>query len=118
MQPFDDIPKWVAAADVIAIPQKDSPATWGQLPSKVFDAMAMAKPIVATDVNDLSMILDECGVIIKPENVAQLRKAILDLYQNPAEREELGKNARKRCVERYSYDALAPVIDDVIIDVC
>jgi hypothetical protein len=57
MQPFDEIPKWVAAADVIAIPQKDSPATWGQLPSKVFDAMAMAKPIVATDVNDLSMVL-------------------------------------------------------------
>jgi glycosyltransferase involved in cell wall biosynthesis len=118
MQPFDEISKWVAAADVIAIPQKDTPATWGQLPSKVFDAMAMAKPIVATDVNDLPMVLDDCGIIVEPENVAQLKEAIMDLHRKPAEREELGKKARERCVERYSYDTLAPVIDEVIMNVC
>jgi len=39
MQPFNGIPKWLAAVDVIAIPQEDSPATWGQMPSKVFEAM-------------------------------------------------------------------------------
>jgi len=118
MQPFDEIPKWVATADVIAIPQKDSPATRGQLPSKVFDAMAMARPIIASDVNDLSRVLDGCGVLFEPENTIQLREAILNLYQNPQRRKELGRSARKRCVERYSFDALAPVLNDLIIDVC
>lgn len=118
MQPFDEIPKWVATADVIAIPQKVCPATRGQLPSKVFDAMAMAKPIIASDVNDLSKVLDGCGVLIEPENTLQLREAILNLYKNPQQRKELGGSARKRCIDRYSFDALAPVLNDVIVDIC
>jgi glycosyltransferase involved in cell wall biosynthesis len=41
-------------------------ATVGQIPAKLFDAMAMAKPIVATDVNDFAGILDGCGLVVKP----------------------------------------------------
>ncbi|SHG37215.1 glycosyltransferase family 4 protein [Halobaculum gomorrense] len=117
MQPFDEIPRWVAAADVISIPQKDSPATWGQLPSKVFDAMAMAKPVIASDVNDLPVILEDCGRITESGNVEELRESIIDLYRDPKLREELGKKARQRCVEKYSYDALAPIMNDVLSSV-
>lgn len=114
MQPFDEIPKWLAAADAIAIPQKDNPNTWGQMPSKVFDAMAMAKPVIASDVSDLAFVLEDCGRIIEPGSVTELRESILDLYEDPKLCEELGNRARKRCVEEYSYEALAPVMDGFI----
>ncbi|MFY4816346.1 glycosyltransferase family 4 protein, partial [Haloarcula sp. AONF1] len=117
VQPFDELPKWLAAADVIAIPQKDNPATWGQMPSKVFDAMAMAKPVIATDVSDLPLVLENCGRIIEPGDVEKLREAIIELYSDPELCEELGYRARRRCVEKYSYDALAPVMDDLISSV-
>ena len=117
MQPFDEIPKWLAAADVIAIPQKNNPATWGQMPSKVFDAMAMAKPVIASDVSDLSLVLEDCGRIIEPGDVDELREAIMDLYTDEELCEELGQRARRRCVEKYSYDALAPVMEDLISSV-
>lgn len=117
MQPFDEIPKWLAAADVIAIPQKDNPATWGQMPSKVYDAMAMAKPVIASDVSDLPLALEDCGRVIEPGNVEELRTSIIDLYNDPELREELGTRARQRCIEKYSYDALAPVMDDLISSV-
>lgn len=113
-QPFEDIPKWIAAADIIAIPQKDSPATRGQLPAKVFDAMAMAKPIVATRVSDLPEILDECGVIIPPESVPDLQTAITELLEDDNRRETLGQRARQKCVEEYSHDAVAPKLASVI----
>ena len=34
---------------------------------KVFDAMDMEKPIIATDVADLQLILDGCGLVVEPE---------------------------------------------------
>jgi glycosyltransferase involved in cell wall biosynthesis len=116
-QPFENLPKWVAAADVIAIPQKDTPATKGQLPAKVFDAMALGKPIIATDVGDLPYVLDNCGMIIDPNEPTQLRESILRLRDNAELREQLGEKARLRCVEKYSYDALASVLSDVVSSV-
>lgn len=115
-QPFNEIPKWVAAADVIVIPQRDTLATKGQLPAKVFDAMAMAKPIIATTASNLPAILDGCGQIVDPEAPTQLREAILNLFLNDALREQMGETARRRCIEHYSYDALAPVLNDIVID--
>jgi len=38
--------------DVVIIPQRENFATLGQMPAKVFDAMAMAKPTIATNVSD------------------------------------------------------------------
>lgn len=113
-QPFDEIPKWIAAADVVAIPQRSTPTTRGQMPAKVFDAMAMGKPIVATDVCDLAHVLKGCGRIVPPESPPALRDALTDLLDDPSLRADLGHAARVRCVERYSYDALAPVVADVV----
>lgn len=117
MQPFDEIPKWLAAADVIAIPQKDNHATWGQMPSKVYDAMAMGKPIIASDVSDLPLVLKDCGLIVDPGNVAELRDSIIELYTAPERCEELGARARDRCIKHYSYDAVAPTLNDIISSV-
>jgi glycosyltransferase involved in cell wall biosynthesis len=117
MQPFDELPKWIAAADVIAIPQKDNPATWGQMLSKVFDAMAMAKPVIASDVSDLPTVLEDCGRIIEPGDIEELREAIVDLARHPELCEELGRRARQRCIKKYSYDALAPVMNNLVTSV-
>lgn len=114
MQPFNKIPKWIAAADVVAIPQKDTLATQGQLPAKVFDAMAMAKPIVATSVSDLSQILEDCGVVVPPDSIPELSTAIERLAYNEQYRELLGQRARRKCIKNYSYDAVAPRLAKVV----
>jgi glycosyltransferase involved in cell wall biosynthesis len=113
-QPFDSIPAWLAAGDVVAIPQRKRPATWGQLPAKVFDAMAMRKPIVATDVSDLSTVLDGCGLVVEPDAPEALRKAISRLLEDQSLRETLGERARKRCVAEYSHEAVAPRLASVV----
>jgi len=113
-QPFNQLPKWIAAADIFAIPQRNSLSTRGQLPAKVFDAMAMGKAIVATDVSDLPSILEECGVVVEPESPQELAIAIRELVEDPQKREALGSSARKVCVENYSYDALTPKTTSII----
>lgn len=113
-QPFKLIPRWLAAADVVAIPQKVSPTTMGQLPAKVFDAMAMAKPIVATRVGDLPEVLDGCGYLVKSASENELKKAIIELLENEALRVAIGADARNRCIQRYSHDAVAPKLSRVV----
>jgi len=53
MQPFDQIPALLAAADVVVVPQRKTSFTEAQIPAKIFDAMAMARPIVSTAVSDI-----------------------------------------------------------------
>lgn len=110
LQPFDRVPEFLAMADVVAIPQRKNFATIGQMPAKVFDAMAMAKPIIATNVSDLPEVLDGCGWIVEPENPEQLAATIHTVLNNPEEAEEMGLKARQKCIEKYSWDAMETVL--------
>jgi glycosyltransferase involved in cell wall biosynthesis len=104
--PFARVPELLTVADVVAIPQKRDVASIGQLPAKVFDAMAMAKPVVATNVNDLPKILHGCGWIVEPGNPDELATAIAHVLSNPEEAYEMGQLARKRCIKKYSWGAI------------
>jgi len=106
LQPFESVPNFLAMADVVVIPQRKSASTVGQTPAKVFDAMAMEKPIVATSVSDLPEILNGCGWIVEPENPIQLAESIQYALNNKKDAEEMGWKARQKCVEKYSWDAM------------
>jgi len=110
IQPFKKIPEFLAIADVVVIPQKNNFATIGQVPAKVFDAMAMAKPIIATNVSDLPEILNECGWIIEPENLEQLAQTIKYVLDNLGDAVEMGWKARKKCIEKYSWDTMEEIL--------
>jgi len=102
--PFTDLPPHVAAPDVVCLPSRDEPAARGQIPAKVFDALAMGRPVVASRVNDLGRILDGCGVVVPPGDVAALARALDALCRDPARRARLGAAARERAVREYGHD--------------
>ncbi|HIL26313.1 MAG TPA: glycosyltransferase, partial [Nitrospinaceae bacterium] len=45
--PFQKLPEFLSVADIIAIPQRRTSDSVGQIPARLFDAMSMAKPIIA-----------------------------------------------------------------------
>lgn len=102
---FSEVPRYLEAADVVAVPQRDGPDTRGQVPAKLFDAMALARPIVATRVSMIPEILDGggCGVLVPPGDATALGAAIERLASDPEKARELGARARARCVEHYSF---------------
>ena len=104
------MPRFLAAADVVAVPQRATPDTVGQVPAKLFDAMAMARPVVATAVSMIPEILNGCGVVIPPGDGAALRAALAALLSDRERAHELGRRARERCVERYSFAAARDVL--------
>ena len=116
--PFDEVPRYLAAADVVAIPQRATSDTVGQVPAKLFDAMAMARPIVATSVSMIPEILDGCGLLVPPGDGRALRAMLETLLASPDRARELGRRARARCIERYSFASartvLFPLIDGLV----
>ena len=63
-------------------------------------------------------ILEGCGVLVPPANPTALRAALGRLLGDPDGAAELGRRARQRCAERYSFTAaravLYPLIDHLV----
>ena len=115
--PIAQVPAYLAAAHVVVVPQRDSSDTRGQVPAKLFDAMALGRPIVSTRVSMIPEILEGCGLLVEPGDVAGLAAAIARLLDRPEEARALGEAARRRAVERYSFEsaraALFPLVERV-----
>jgi glycosyltransferase involved in cell wall biosynthesis len=112
------VPRYLVAADVVAVPQRATTDTLGQVPAKLIDAMALARPVVSTAVSMIPEMLAGCGRVVAPGDVAALADAIRDLLAHPAEAAALGAAARRRCEERYSFRAaraaLFPLIERLL----
>lgn len=108
--PHANMPELLSLSDLVVLPQRDEPFAQAQVPGKIFEAMAMAKPIIATSVSDLPEILDGCGWIVEPGRPGQLAEKIQYVLNHREEAEEMGKRARKKCIEKYSWDAMEKVL--------
>ena len=103
--PFDDAPRWLVGADVVAVPQRETPDTVGQVPAKIFDAMALARPVVSTRVSMIPEILDGCGIVVPPGDVRALATALGRVLADEGAAAAMGARARARCEAEYSFRA-------------
>lgn len=76
-------------------------------PNSILEAMALGKPIIATNVGAIEEMLDEnAGVIVAPQNKDEIRLALEKLIKDEHLRKELGKNAKRRLLENYTIDII------------
>lgn len=103
---FQKLPELLSVADIIAIPQRRTSDSVGQIPARLFDAMSMAKPIIATRVSDIPEVLSECGYLIDPNKPSQLANAIQYIFDHFEEALIKGRAARERCKQVYDIHNL------------
>ncbi len=113
-QPREAMPEYLDLADLIVLPLRDTPLARTQVPCKVFEAMAMAKPVVATRVSDLPEILDGCGMTVPPGDERALADAIGYLLDHPGEAQALGRAAREKCIREYSRERTRRRLEEII----
>lgn len=112
--PTNQMPEIVAAADLVVVPQRDTPASAAQFPLKLTDGMAMAKPVLATKVGDIPEILADTGYLVKPDSPNDLAETIELIFDDFAQAQAKGLLARQRCIEKYSVDAMTKIIHSLI----
>lgn len=108
------MPEIVSAAHVVVVPQRDTPAAQAQFPLKLTDAMAMAKPILATRVGDIPQILADTGYLVEPNSPEQIARTIELIFTDLDTANAKGIDARKRCIQNYSLDVMAQTLAQII----
>lgn len=131
-RPQAETPRTLAASDVLLsphVPNPDGTPFFGS-PTKLFEYMAMAKPIVASDLDQIGWVLKgwrpgepppakdapgrtHAAVLVDPGDVDSLVAGIRRAVGMPREeREALGHEARRLVVESFTWDRnVAAVLD-------
>jgi glycosyltransferase involved in cell wall biosynthesis len=94
-------------------PQRSSDVGLTQLPSKLIDAMAMAKPIIATAVSDIPRYLDGCGLVVEPD-AAAIAASLAWVVEHREEAAALGRCARERFLRDFTLEAMLATMSSVI----
>jgi glycosyltransferase involved in cell wall biosynthesis len=98
-----DMPALLDAADGFVLA-----SAWEGMPLVVGEAMAMEKPVVATDVGGVRELIGETGFIVPAKNSEELAGAMLEMMRRPEEeRRGLGLTARARIKAHFSMDVKA-----------
>jgi len=98
-----DVPALLDRLDVIALP------SWTEgLPLIVLEAMAHARPVVATPVGGTpEVVVDgETGLLVPPRNPAALADAIRRLLDDPDLAKRLGEAGRRRVEKLFSLESM------------
>jgi colanic acid biosynthesis glycosyl transferase WcaI len=112
-QPREVFAEMMAAADVSLVTLNQA-SSLSSLPSKTFNIMASARPILAVTPpeSEIARLVTEgqCGINVPPNQPALLADQVLRLKSQPGRLEEMGYNgrhhmetkfSRRRCVEMY-----------------
>jgi glycosyltransferase involved in cell wall biosynthesis len=82
------------------------PSLWEQFPITVLEAMALSKPIIASNVNGIFEQLNDCGILIKPGSEEEIARSILNLSVNGEFRKELGKKALNKYTNEFNLEKM------------
>jgi glycosyltransferase involved in cell wall biosynthesis len=102
---FRYIPTYLDASDVCIIPYRRNEHTDTTVPHKIFQYMAMAKPVIVSDCKPLRRIVEEtkCGLVVPPEDPESLAKAVVQQYRNSECAQNIGKNGREWVMKKYNW---------------
>jgi colanic acid biosynthesis glycosyl transferase WcaI len=95
-QPKEMMPSYWSICDLALVHLKDTPLFRTVIPSKIFEAMAMGRPIVlaAPDGEAADIVRGTgAGVVLPPEDPSALAEAVKSLSESPSEVTQLARRA-------------------------
>jgi glycosyltransferase involved in cell wall biosynthesis len=98
-----DIPALLDAADGFVLS-----SAWEGMPLALGEAMAIEKPVVATDVGGVRELVGNAGIVVPAKDHEALTQAMTAMMRRASEeRRVLGRAARERIVQHFSIDVSA-----------
>jgi glycosyltransferase involved in cell wall biosynthesis len=110
LQRVDDVRPHLAKADVVVLPSYREGT-----PRSLLEAMAVGRPIVATDVPGCREVVEDevNGVLVPPEDVRSLADALTFLLDSREKREQMGAASRERAENQFDERAVIATNLDV-----
>jgi len=112
----EDIGTFMRLADLLIIPHKELSSH----SLAITEAMPYGVPIVASNVGGLRCQIKNgvTGMLFEVDSSEDLAKVVLDLLNNDAKREEIGKNARMHSENELSWKSVCNKIMYEYEEIC
>jgi len=120
---YVDVPKYINAADVLVAPYNpDKIESTEQVrkhglgaPLKVYEYMAVGKPVITTDVKPISDPVENgvTGYLVPPGDSDALGSVLEKILDSPGSFVEMGALARQSMIANYSWEFLARQLSDI-----
>jgi glycosyltransferase involved in cell wall biosynthesis len=120
-QPRSRVPDLYSLSDSVMVLLRNTPLFRSTIPSKIFEIMACERPVILGVEGEAKEIVMNSGggIIMTPENVEELCRAIIQLHHNEDLRIVLARQGREYIVHNYNRHHLAQryltLLDDVVI---
>lgn len=113
--PHDSVEDYYSLIDICPFPRKGLPVCEMVSPLKPFEAMAMGKAVVSSDVAALAEIVQDgkTGLLHKKDDAEDLADKLQLLIENPELREQYGQAAREWVVAERDWKVIAKRVDAV-----
>jgi len=100
---FDKVPSYMKAADICIVPQPSNPFIDTTIPHKIFQYMAVGKPVLTSDASPLKRIVvgTACGEYFKSEDPQSFSQAIQKIH---ASKTAYAENGQKAIKEKYNWE--------------
>jgi colanic acid biosynthesis glycosyl transferase WcaI len=118
-QPRERMPDFLSAADLALIPLRKLEIFKGARPSKIFDAWACERPVIAGVEGEARQLVEEAGagLVVTQEDPAALADAILNLRGKPTLRQVMGTRGRAFTEASYSRQAQAETLFNLLKEI-
>jgi colanic acid biosynthesis glycosyl transferase WcaI len=115
-QPRDQIPAYIAGADVCLVMLKKSELFKTVMPTKLLEYMACEKPVVVAVDGQARKLVEESssGVFVEPGDSQALANSIRALASDAAARQKMGSNGREYIVRHLSREQTARTYIEVL----
>ena len=98
-----NISQLLSLMDIIVLPSLEE-----GFPNAVLEAMAAAKPVVASNVGGIpeAVVHGETGLLVPPENPGALAEAMIQLLHDPKSAMKMGNAGRNRVMQQFGLNRM------------
>ena len=105
----EEVPNYLSAMDLAILPSETASHWKEQFGRVVVEAMACKVPVIGSDSAEIPVVIGDAGLTFPEGDAIALRKAIQELYDNPALRESLIAKGLQRVHDHYTWKAVAKI---------
>lgn len=112
--PHEQIPDYLSCMDIVLAPYPKM-AFFYASSMKLFEYMAVGKPVVATRIGQIAEIIEEGrnGLLFDPQTPGELYEKVSALVASEELRERIGNHARKDAESEWNWNRVAEKMEDV-----
>ena len=113
IKPYSELPDYYAAADVLALPLRDTLFNRARWPNKIGDHLAAGRPTVTNPVGDIQHLFTkhEIGLLARCDDAQDFAEQVVTLFEDPALANRMGDRARQLAEKEYSWEKMTDQLE-------